>query len=833
VRLIATDDPDLSVSGWTWNATYSFSTVAGQKLAIPTHSFAVPSDGVVDLTTVVKVPSSAGIGTEQAEALAASAQAAAIQSAQDAAIAAQAAVDAADAAQVTDVGIATLVANPASDTADAVAALVNTAAADKLGIDDAINTFQSQAALDSAAAAKVGSAGTSLNSAVKAIADNAAGPKLDAATAATTYAAKSVETTKLDAATAVTTYAGIADVNTPTVRFDQFPVALTDTTTVNSAVTNQSVATAGGWVFSVFFGSDMNPYIARVRDGQSSWQVFNLGALPGNPLVAPAPKDEHNNIAIAVDGDGFIHVSGNHHRVPLNYVRSTVAYEITGWETPGMIGTDETEVTYPDFKKDAAGNLLFFYRAGTSADGDLMLNKYTTATKTWSRVGLILKGHAWGTPTAEYDKGSYSAYPARVVLDTATGKTHIWWNWRGTITADSNQDLHYAYTPDNGATWKDKSGANLTLPILPTTTATRIFAGKLNHAVQGACVDSSGNPHLLVRFSAPTDEMRHYWIAGGTVSSEVVGTSAMGDNTIFGTTDGKVYAVYTSAQVWLKQLSPTQGTPVRIFQWTVYNYRPSFDPDAMLTDTLRLMVTPSRAKAGGTYGGVLTMQVTPTTIAAVAAGSTLKARPIAPAPIVDPVRLVPGSYPMVPGMFYGPAGPRANTPSTAANGTFKGQIITAAKAGKIVECSVSVVTAGAAGAKVRFVIYRPDGKLVAQSADVDVTVTGTRSAAISANIGKNEQYIVGTIQHSSTGASAVMVGSFGAHDSRVALGNAASYYSAIRAGFQILSAAIPAVDQAVDFLNPAAGASVGTADAIPSVVIKVGDMPADWSTGSE
>ena len=33
VRLIATDDPDLSVEGWTWNATYSFSTVAGQKLA--------------------------------------------------------------------------------------------------------------------------------------------------------------------------------------------------------------------------------------------------------------------------------------------------------------------------------------------------------------------------------------------------------------------------------------------------------------------------------------------------------------------------------------------------------------------------------------------------------------------------------------------------------------------------------------------------------------------------------------------------------------------------------------------------------------------------------
>jgi len=178
VRLIATDDPDLSVEGWTWNATYSFSTVAGQKLAIPTHSFAVPSGGVVDLTTVVKVPSSAGIGTEQAEALAASAQAAAIQSAQDAATAVQAAVDAAAAAQVTDTGIAALVATPGSATALEVAGLVDESNAGKLGTDDAVSIYQSQAALDAAAAAKVNTAGTATNTAVKAIADASAGQKI-------------------------------------------------------------------------------------------------------------------------------------------------------------------------------------------------------------------------------------------------------------------------------------------------------------------------------------------------------------------------------------------------------------------------------------------------------------------------------------------------------------------------------------------------------------------------------------------------------------------------------------------------------------------------------
>ena len=102
VRLIATDDPDLSVQGWTWTVTYAFEQVNGVRPQIASHSMALPSGATIDLTTVVKVPSSTGIGIEQAEALAASAQAAA-------ATAAQAALDASQAAQATDAGIAALV----------------------------------------------------------------------------------------------------------------------------------------------------------------------------------------------------------------------------------------------------------------------------------------------------------------------------------------------------------------------------------------------------------------------------------------------------------------------------------------------------------------------------------------------------------------------------------------------------------------------------------------------------------------------------------------------------------------------------------------------------
>lgn len=68
VRLIATDDPDIAVTDWTWDVTYIFEPINGHKLAIPAHGFSLPSGETVDLTRVAKVPSSPGYSLPQAEA---------------------------------------------------------------------------------------------------------------------------------------------------------------------------------------------------------------------------------------------------------------------------------------------------------------------------------------------------------------------------------------------------------------------------------------------------------------------------------------------------------------------------------------------------------------------------------------------------------------------------------------------------------------------------------------------------------------------------------------------------------------------------------------------
>lgn len=84
LRLVSTDNEVASVQGWTWIATPRFVDVNGSRLdnAIPPFPFHLPAQGPedppLDLATVVKVPASVGIGTVQAVALAASAQAAAV-----------------------------------------------------------------------------------------------------------------------------------------------------------------------------------------------------------------------------------------------------------------------------------------------------------------------------------------------------------------------------------------------------------------------------------------------------------------------------------------------------------------------------------------------------------------------------------------------------------------------------------------------------------------------------------------------------------------------------------------------------------------------------------
>ena len=79
IRVFVNDDPSLSVTGWTLTVRPRFAVVNGSTPSIPTFSMSVMhSTDDLDLTNVVKVPSSPGVGVDQAFALVAQAEAAAV-----------------------------------------------------------------------------------------------------------------------------------------------------------------------------------------------------------------------------------------------------------------------------------------------------------------------------------------------------------------------------------------------------------------------------------------------------------------------------------------------------------------------------------------------------------------------------------------------------------------------------------------------------------------------------------------------------------------------------------------------------------------------------------
>lgn len=91
LRLFATDSPTSSVKDWTWKVTPRFVNNMGMPIAsyIAPFDIAVPTNGIVDLATAVKIPSSVGLGTEQVVVYATQAQDAAKYAARQAEYAAE------------------------------------------------------------------------------------------------------------------------------------------------------------------------------------------------------------------------------------------------------------------------------------------------------------------------------------------------------------------------------------------------------------------------------------------------------------------------------------------------------------------------------------------------------------------------------------------------------------------------------------------------------------------------------------------------------------------------------------------------------------------------
>jgi hypothetical protein len=205
--------------------------------------------------------------------------------------------------------------------------------------------------------------------------------------------------------------------------------------------------TKGNRQYAAFYDQQRRMTVAMRTLASKKWNYHRLDSVIG--------WDSHNYITMAIDGDGYIHLSGNMHCDPLVYFRTTKRFDIHSFQRVSeMVGRQENRCTYPKFIRGANEELIFTYRDGGSGNGNQIYNVYDLKTKAWRRL--------LDTPLMD-GQGKMNAYIVGPVRGP-DGYFHICWVWRDTPNCYTNHDLSYARSKDMKS-WETITGERITLPM--------------------------------------------------------------------------------------------------------------------------------------------------------------------------------------------------------------------------------------------------------------------------------------------------------------------------------------------------------------------------------
>lgn len=280
--------------------------------------------------------------------------------------------------------------------------------------------------------------------------------------------------------------------------------------------------------FLAFYSAERVMTLAERALDAAEWTFTELPSRLG--------WDSHNYVTMAVDAEGYLHVSGNMHCVPLVYFRSARpmdSREMIPVHT--MTGALERRVTYPIFMKGPDGALLFTYRDGGSGNGSQIWNRYDVASRRWSRLLDV--------PLFD-GQGKMNAYPKGPVKGK-DGYYHLTWVWRDTPACETCHNISYIRSRDL-VNWENAHGRPVALPLAfgadVVVDAVPVKGGLINpcQAVgldgQGRVVvtytkyDAAGNTQLMnARFEHDawkiyqTSDWDYRWefSGGGTIIGEI------------------------------------------------------------------------------------------------------------------------------------------------------------------------------------------------------------------------------------------------------------------------------------------------------------------------
>jgi hypothetical protein len=260
---------------------------------------------------------------------------------------------------------------------------------------------------------------------------------------------------------------------------------------INScSVDLDNLITAGNYQYVAYYGplsSTSQVFLARRAIGTTNWSVINaintantnlaIGSDSSNS-AGNTVQDDHNVIALGVDSSGFMHVAWGMHNTNLSAAGASPGYYISSapvngssWSTSGagaikfakqntLVGANENEVTYPSFYNlPGSTQLLFSYRqggaGGGSGNGDQYFDRYDPGNHTFTSTRVINGMDA-----------NVNAYLNNMTYDSQ-GNLLMTWTWRATSNWQTNSNIMFAQSPDNGVTWYKQGGATqYALPII-------------------------------------------------------------------------------------------------------------------------------------------------------------------------------------------------------------------------------------------------------------------------------------------------------------------------------------------------------------------------------
>lgn len=227
-------------------------------------------------------------------------------------------------------------------------------------------------------------------------------------------------------------------------------------------------------------------------------------------------EDAHNVASMMVDGEGIIHIAFDHHGAPLNYCRGVAPGSLELGDKEPMVGTDEDDVTYPEFYRIGDGDLLFAYRSGRSGRGNLVLNRYILSEHRWQRVHDVLID-------GQDQRNAYW----QLYADPA-GTLHLSWVWRETWLVETNHDLCYARSTDGGQTWQHADGTPYELPITADNAEYACLIPQGSELINQTSMtaDADGHPYIATYWRDAEDSIPQYrlvWHDGTAWQQTIVG----------------------------------------------------------------------------------------------------------------------------------------------------------------------------------------------------------------------------------------------------------------------------------------------------------------------